>query len=92
MIGAYIVEIPKTKAIAELMDRDIGGSVPTGPAGGSSNIGARIVRYELEPGNKDSSGGAVEPFRRKVKLAPTETLREYEYEEVNDWKGRFKPL
>ncbi len=35
---------------------------------------ARVVRYELEPLPKERSGG---PLSRRVKLVPTETIREY---------------
>jgi hypothetical protein len=35
---------------------------------------ARVVRYELEPLPKERSGG---PISRRVKLVPTETIREY---------------
>jgi hypothetical protein len=44
---------------------------------------ARVVRYELEPQNSS-------PTRNRVKLIQTDTLREYEYEGPNDWKGRIK--
>ena len=45
---------------------------------------ARAVRYELEPQKRDPAG------RPRVKLVPTETIREYEYAGPNDWKGRTK--
>ncbi len=53
-------------------------------------IRARVVRYELEPQKRDPSGRLIEPFLSKVKLAPTDTLREYEYASENDWKGHIK--
>jgi hypothetical protein len=51
---------------------------------------ARIVRYELEPQKKDSKGRPIEPFQRRVRMVPTDTLREYEYRGANDWKGHTK--
>jgi hypothetical protein len=51
---------------------------------------ARMVRYELESQKRDSQGRPTEPFRRKLKMIPTDTYREYEYDGANDWKGRPK--
>lgn len=44
ILGAYIVEIPKNKAIAELMDRDSGSL----PAAGSPGIGVRQINSASE--------------------------------------------
>jgi hypothetical protein len=53
-------------------------------------IRAKLVRYELEPPNKDSQGRITPPFRRKVRMIPTDMIREYEYEGADDWRGRIK--
>lgn len=53
-------------------------------------IQARLVRYELEPPRKDSMGSLTPPFRRKVRMIQTDMIREYEYEEANDWQGHIK--
>jgi len=43
---------------------------------------ARAVRYELE---RDPSGRSM-----RVKLVPTDSIREYAYQGANDWKGFIK--
>jgi hypothetical protein len=53
-------------------------------------IQARLVRYELEPQRKNSQGRFAESFRRKVRMLPTDMIREYEYEGTNDWRGHIK--
>jgi hypothetical protein len=53
-------------------------------------IRARLVRYELEPQRKDSRGRLAEHFRRKVRMIPTDMMREYEYEGVDDYRGHIK--
>ena len=45
---------------------------------------ARVVRYELEPRQRDPN------IRPKMKLVPTETIREYGYSGPDDWKGHGK--
>lgn len=53
-------------------------------------IHARLVRYELDPKNNELPGQLSEPVRRKVRMIPTDMMREYEYEGSNDWRGHIK--
>jgi hypothetical protein len=51
---------------------------------------ARVVRYDLEDQKRDSRGRIIGSPMRKVKMVPTDTLREYEYDGPDDWRGRIK--
>ncbi len=51
---------------------------------------ARLVRYELEPSNKNSQDRVAPPFRRKVRMVQTDMIREYEYAGADDWRGHIK--
>ena len=52
-------------------------------------VRGRLVRYELEPQRKDSQGRPAQPFRRKVKMVPTDMIREYGYDGETDWLGHI---
>ena len=51
---------------------------------------AKEVRYELQPQKKDSQSGPEEPFRRKVRMVPSDTTHAYEYEGAGDWEGHIQ--
>ena len=53
-------------------------------------VKARIVGYELEPEERDGKGRMIGPYMRNVRIVPKDTLREYEYDGNDDWKGRIK--
>ncbi len=53
-------------------------------------IRAQEVRYELEPERRDKQGRLIQPGLRKLKMIRMDEIREYEYDGVNDWKGRQK--
>ncbi len=53
-------------------------------------IRAKVVRYELESQNKNPQSASAGSFRKKVKMIPTDTLREYEYRGADDWRGNIK--
>jgi hypothetical protein len=53
-------------------------------------IRARAVKYELEPIKRDSTGRPIGSVLQKVRIIPADTVREYEYQGINDQTGHLK--
>jgi hypothetical protein len=52
-------------------------------------IRARVVRYELEPQKRNAKGRIIGSWQRRVKMIQTDTLQDYEYDGLDDWKGHL---